>query len=162
MNCTACLVQDGRGGGCKCALQSWKRWDIWVDEEGVREGQHRLPTRLSFLSRHDRCVYVGIMLESYFGGVRQARKKREEAVKRCSAQLHKALSEKYFSVKSQAASAAEMLTKALERPRWKLCYSPGCHGPSLSYPFYTSHFQLLVGEILRLLQGRRDRESMNS
>lgn len=68
---------------------------------------------------------------------------------------------KYFE-KSQAASAAEMLIKALERPRWKLCSSPGCHGPRLSYLFCTSCFHLLVGDILRVLQGRKDGESVNS
>lgn len=155
-------MRDVRGGGCKCALQSWKCWDIWTDGEGAREGWHHLPIHLSFLSRHNLCVYVGIMLKSYFGGVRRERKKREEAVKRCSAQLHKALSEKYFSVKSQAASAAEILINTLERPRWTLCSSPGCHGPRLSYPFCTSRFRLLVGDILRVLQGRRDGESLNS
>lgn len=70
----------------------------------------------------------GIMLESSLGGVRQERKKREAAVKGCLAQLHKALSEKYCSVKSQAASADEILIKALERPHWKLCSSRGSHG----------------------------------
>lgn len=55
----------------------------------------------------------------------------EKSAKHCSAYLHKAVSAKYFSLKSQAASTAKMLIKPLGRPHCRLFSSLGCHGPRL-------------------------------